>query len=120
SAILVIDETCFPKRGKKSTGVGMQYCGTTGQVQNCQVGVFLSYMTAKGHTLIDRELYLPFDWCEDRQRCQVAHIVSRGTLPDQAGAGYPDARAHLSGAVAHRLGGGRYGLWRQPGPAHLV
>jgi SRSO17 transposase len=74
SAILAIDETSFPKQGKKSAGVGMQYCGTTGQVENCQVGVFLSYVTAKGHTLIDRELYLPFDWCEDRQRCQAAHV----------------------------------------------
>src|SRR5215472_16855987 len=74
SAILVIDETSFPKRGQKSAGVGMQYCGTTGQVQNCQVGVFLSYVTAKGHTLIDRELYLPLDWCEDQQRRQAAHI----------------------------------------------
>jgi len=33
-----------------------------------------SYVTAKGHSLIDRELYLPFDWCEDRERCQAAHI----------------------------------------------
>jgi SRSO17 transposase len=74
SAILVIDETSFPKRGKKSAGVGVQYCGTTGQVENCQVGVFLSYVTARGHTLIDRELYLPFDWCEDQQRCQTAGI----------------------------------------------
>jgi SRSO17 transposase len=57
SAILAIDETSFPKQGKKSAGVGVQYCGTTGQVENCQVGVFLSYVTAKGHTLIDRELY---------------------------------------------------------------
>src|SRR5207253_1695433 len=39
-AILAIDETSFPKRGKHSAGVGLQYCGTTGQVQNCQVGVF--------------------------------------------------------------------------------
>src|SRR5450759_2120483 len=59
SAIVVIDETSFPKQGKKSAGVGVQYCGTTGQVENCQVGVFLAYVTAKGHTLIDRELYLP-------------------------------------------------------------
>src|SRR5215831_13859185 len=44
SAILVIDETSFPKRGHKSAGVGMQYCGMTGQVENCQVGVFLSYV----------------------------------------------------------------------------
>ena len=41
SAIVVIDETSFPKQGKKSAGVGVQSCGTTGQVENCQVGVFL-------------------------------------------------------------------------------
>jgi SRSO17 transposase len=74
SAIVVIDETSFPKQGKKSAGVGVQYCGTTGQVENCQVGVFLSYVTATGHTLIDRELYLPLDWTEDRDRCQAAGI----------------------------------------------
>jgi len=74
SAILVIDETSFPKRGHKSAGVGLQYCGTTGQVENCQVGVFLSYVTAKGHTLIDRELYLPFDWTADPKRCHDADI----------------------------------------------
>src|SRR5215831_17925856 len=72
--MLVIDETSFPKRGKKSAGVGLQYCGTTGQVENCQVGVFLSYVTARGHTLIDRELYLPFDWLEEPDRCRVAAI----------------------------------------------
>jgi SRSO17 transposase len=74
SAIVVIDETSFPKQGKKSAGVGVQYCGTSGQVENCQVGVFLAYVTAKGHTLIDRELYLPLDWTEDRDRCQAAGI----------------------------------------------
>src|SRR6266852_933577 len=74
SAIVAIDETSFPKRGQKSAGVGLQYCGTTGRVENCQVGVFLSYVTAKGHTLIDRELYLPLDWCEDRDRRRAAGI----------------------------------------------
>jgi SRSO17 transposase len=74
SAILVIDESGFPKRGTKSAGVGLQYCGTSGQVENCQVGVFLAYVTARGHSLIDRELYLPLDWCEDRERCRAAHI----------------------------------------------
>ena len=44
-AILVIDETSFPKRGKHSAGVKRQYCGTTGQLENCQVGVFLDYPT---------------------------------------------------------------------------
>ena len=74
SAILVIDESGFPKRGHQSAGVGMQYCGVTGQVENCQVGVFLTYVTARGHTLIDRELYLPLDWCEDPERRRAAHI----------------------------------------------
>src|SRR5713226_6754969 len=87
SAIVVIDETSFPKQGKKSAGVGVQYCGTTGQVENCQVGVFLSYVTAKGHTLIDRELYLPVDWMQDRDRCRAAGIPTfRGfqTKPELA------------------------------------
>jgi len=87
SAIAVIDETSFPKRGQKSAGVGLQYCGTTGRVENCQVGVFLSYVTAKGHTLIDRELYLPCNWCEDRERCRAAGIpesVRLQTKPELA------------------------------------
>ena len=41
--VLVIDESGFPKRGHHSAGVGRQYCGTSGRVENCQVGVFLSY-----------------------------------------------------------------------------
>src|SRR6266849_5553880 len=73
-AILAIDETSFPKAGTHSAGVGKQYCGTTGQVQNCQVGVFLSYITARGHTLIDRELYLLSEWAQDQERRQAAGI----------------------------------------------
>jgi SRSO17 transposase len=76
-AILVIDETSFPKRGKKSAGVQKQYCGTTGQVENCQVGVFLAYVSAKGHTLIDRELYLPLQWVQNQERCREAGIADR-------------------------------------------
>jgi SRSO17 transposase len=72
--VLVIDESGFPKRGHHSAGVGPQYCGLTGRVENCQVGVFLSYVTAQGHALIDRELYLPEDWCADPARRQAAHI----------------------------------------------
>jgi SRSO17 transposase len=73
-AVLAIDETSFPKRGNKSAGVQVQYCGTTGQVQNCQVGVFVSYVTQTARTLIDRELYLPLSWTTDRPRCQTADI----------------------------------------------
>jgi SRSO17 transposase len=73
-AVLVIDESCFRKRGKKSAGVKQQYCGTTGRVENCQVGVFLSYVGHKGYTLIDRELYVPKEWIDDPERGREAGI----------------------------------------------
>jgi SRSO17 transposase len=79
--VLVVDESGFPKRGRHSAGVGPQYCGLSGRVENCQVGVFLSYVTALGHALIDRELYLPEDWCSDLPRRQAAHIPE--TVPFQ-------------------------------------
>src|SRR3989442_660122 len=82
--LLVLDESGFPKRGSHSAGVQPQYCGTTGRVDNCQVGVFLSYATALGHALIDRELYLPEEWCHDLERRLAAHIpetVSFQTKP---------------------------------------
>ena len=85
--VLVIDESGFPKRGRHSAGVGPQYCGRTGRVENCQVGVFLSYVTALSHALIDRELYLPEDWCADPVRRQAAHIpetVTFQTKPELA------------------------------------
>jgi SRSO17 transposase len=85
--VLIIDESGFPKRGRHSAGVGRQYCGATGQVTNCQVGVFLSDVTALGHALIDRELYLPEDWCADAVRRQAAHIpeaVRCATKPELA------------------------------------
>jgi SRSO17 transposase len=72
--ILVLDESGFPKRGTHSAGVQPQYCGVSGRVENCQVGVFLSFVTALGHGLIDRELYLPQEWCHDAARRLAAHI----------------------------------------------
>ena len=72
--VLVLDESGFPKRGCHSAGVQVQYCGATGRVENCQVGVFLSYVTASAHALIDRELYLPQEWCHDLPRRLAAHI----------------------------------------------
>jgi SRSO17 transposase len=58
-AVLVIDETGFLKKGTKSMGVQRQYSGTAGRIENCQIGVFLTYASPKGHTLLDRALYLP-------------------------------------------------------------
>jgi SRSO17 transposase len=72
--VLVVDETSFRKKGRHSAGVKRQYCGTTGQVENCQVGVFLYYATVTGGAFIDRELYLPEDWSDDRLRCRDAGV----------------------------------------------
>src|SRR6266566_4008394 len=80
SAVLVIDESGFPKRGTHSAGVQPQYCGVSGRVENCQVGVFLSYVTALGHGLIDREVYVPEQWCCDPARRQAAHIPASLTF----------------------------------------
>ena len=63
-AVLVVDETGFLKKGGKSVGVQRQYSGTTGRSENCQIGVFLSYASLRGHTLVDRELYLPKSWTD--------------------------------------------------------
>lgn len=73
-AVLVVDETGFLKKGRHSAGVARQYSGTAGRVENCQIGVFLSYASDHGHTLIDRELYLPQEWADDRDRCRQAGI----------------------------------------------
>ena len=57
--VFVLDETGFPKKGDKSVGVARQYCGTLGKVANCQLGVFLAYVSEQGHALVDKRLYLP-------------------------------------------------------------
>jgi SRSO17 transposase len=86
-AVLAIDETGVIKKGKKSAGVARQYCGASGKLDNCQVGVFLSWQTAKGHALIDRALYLPQEWTDDPARCRAAGIpedVTFATKPELA------------------------------------
>ena len=74
SGVLVVDETGFLKKGTHSVGVGRQYSGTAGRIENCQVGVFLGYASAKGHALIDRRLYLPKEWATDVERREAACI----------------------------------------------
>jgi SRSO17 transposase len=79
NGVLVLDETGFLKKGAHSAGVARQYSGTAGTVENCQIGVFLSYASALGHALLDRELYVPKEWTDDRARCRQAGI------PDERG-----------------------------------
>jgi SRSO17 transposase len=73
-AVLVIDETGFLKQGKASCGVARQYTGSAGKITNCQIGVFASYVSHHGHAFIDRALYLPKEWTDDRARLKAAHV----------------------------------------------
>lgn len=57
--VLIVDDTGFIKKGVTSAGVARQYTGTSGKVDNCQIGVFAAYATVAGRALVDRELYLP-------------------------------------------------------------
>jgi SRSO17 transposase len=73
-AICNCDETGFPKKGKKSVGVKRQYSGTLGRTDNCQVAVFANYSSAKGHTFLDRRLFLPEEWADDKDRRSEAGV----------------------------------------------
>ena len=98
-----------------SAGVARQYTGTAGRVENCQVGVFAAYVTPDGgRALIDRELYLPEKWTDDRDRCRAAGIGDDIGVRDQAGAGLADDRARAGRGRPVLLGGRRRGLRRQP------
>ncbi|MEE3919545.1 IS701 family transposase [Micromonospora sp. BRA006-A] len=72
-AVLAVDETGDLKKGMH-TGVQRQYTGTAGRIETGQVGVFLGYASADGHTLIDRRVYLPASWTDDRDRCAAAGV----------------------------------------------
>jgi SRSO17 transposase len=74
SGVLVVDETGFVKKGKKSAGVARQYSGTAGRKENSQVGVFLFYASSRGAAFLDRALYVPEEWMGDRVRCREAGI----------------------------------------------
>ena len=79
-AILVVDETGDLKKGTHSVGVQRQYTGTAGRVENSQVAVYLTYAAPAGHALIDRALYLPKAWTEDRDRCAAAGVPDETTF----------------------------------------
>src|SRR3954464_8823532 len=72
--VLVFDPSAFVKQGKKSVGVQRQWCGRLGKVENCQVGVYLGYVSRQGHALTDLRLFLPKDWAQDKQRRAQAGV----------------------------------------------
>ncbi|MEY9849722.1 SRSO17 transposase [Streptacidiphilus sp. BW17] len=97
--VLIIDDTSFVKKGTVSASVQRQYSGTAGRTENCQIGVFAAYASTKGHALVDRELYLPKSWTEDRERCRTARV------PDDRGFAtkLELARTMIKRALASRL-----------------
>ena len=75
NGVLIFDETGFAKKGDDSIGVGRQYCGTIGKVENCQVGVFASYASPQGYAIVDKGLFIPEKWFSDeyemrRKKCE--------------------------------------------------
>jgi SRSO17 transposase len=72
--VIVFDPSAFPKKGTASVGVQRQWCGRLGKKENCQVGVYMGYVSRKEHTLVNTRLYLPKEWTKDRRRCKRAGV----------------------------------------------
>jgi SRSO17 transposase len=85
----------------RSAGVQRQYTGTSGKIDNCQLGVFLAYGSARGRALVDRELYLPTSWTEDRDRCAAAGVPAEVGFATKPQLGIDMlVRAHAAGVLA--------------------
>jgi SRSO17 transposase len=112
-AVLAIDETGFIKQGKKSAGVMRQYCGASGKIDNCQVGVFLSWQTAKGHALFDGTLYLPQGVDPRPRAVPRSRHSGGGHVRAQTRVGPPPGGAGVGSRGAAGLGSGRFGLRRR-------
>jgi len=77
---LIIDESYFAKKGKKSVGVSRQWNGRLGKVDNSQVGVFAALSCGKLATLIDAHLYMPKEWIDDPERCNASHVPAESQV----------------------------------------
>lgn len=96
--VLMFDESGFAKKGDDSVGVARQYCGGTGKVDNCQVGVFAAYASRHGYAFLDKRLYLPRSWFEDdhserRRKCKMPVDLTFQTKPRLAADMYRELRA---------------------------
>lgn len=106
----VLDDTGFPKDGKRSPGVKRQYSGTLGKVGNCQIGVSVHAVGSKGTVPLGWALYLPEDWCNDperRRKAKIPNEVEFKTKPElgveliERAAGWEIARAPVLGDCAY-------------------
>jgi len=85
--VLVFDPSAFSKKGNNSVAVDRQWCGRWGKVENCQVAIYMAYVSRKEHVLIDMRLYLSRDWAKDKKRrkkCGVPREVRFRTRHQQA------------------------------------
>lgn len=73
-AVIVFDPSSFPKKGTKSVGVARQWCGRLGKIENCQVAVYMGYVSRKEHALVNTRLYLPKEWASSRRRRKEAGV----------------------------------------------
>jgi SRSO17 transposase len=72
--VIVFDPSAFPKKGDKSVGVAKQWCSRLGKVENCQVAVYMAYVTPKEHALVNERLYFPKGWANNRRRRREAGV----------------------------------------------
>jgi SRSO17 transposase len=72
--VLVFDPSAFPKQGTESVGVQRQWCGRLGKIENCQVGVYMGYVSRLDHALVSFRLYLPKEWAKRKRRCQKVGV----------------------------------------------
>ena len=72
--VIVFDPSAFPKKGTESVGVQRQWCGRLGKIENCQVGVYMGYVSAVEHALVNVRLYLPREWAKDKARRKKCHV----------------------------------------------
>jgi SRSO17 transposase len=72
--VLVFDPSAFVKQGTESVGVQRQWCGRLGKVENCQVGIYLGYVSSQDHALVDVRLYLPKEWANRKRRRNKAGV----------------------------------------------
>jgi SRSO17 transposase len=72
--VIVFDPSAFPKKGQKSAGVARQWCGRLGKVDNCQVAVYMAYVSRIDRALVNARLYLPKEWATDRARRKAAGV----------------------------------------------
>jgi SRSO17 transposase len=72
--VLVFDPSAFAKQGSESVGVQRQWCGRLGKIENCQVGIYLGYVSRRDHALVDLRLYLPKEWANRKWRRKKAGV----------------------------------------------